>query len=370
MKGKKDIFSGHQRVREFSARLAVGENPGDEEVAEVLGQEVVVPFRYAQDCLRGLVRRTTGEPAFCHSADIALRALDLGYPDSTLVVCLLHDTVEDRSSSPAELSRCLAEVGRRFEAPAQDVRLCTNRYSVLLRSLGRRVPPDLPFQQSSLEPVRKALRKFEKELPHDLSCEFEHEFRQFLDYFLDEVDLSRGAQKARIDSTYTVLAELRLQSYRLFVEEIADDARTRKAPAAGTFHENPLVTKSLDLVDNLRTSEVSSLASLQRILFKSETLLDASFYLHDYVRQSNNTQATFILLYDYLKHHLVEQLWERKRALASLADTRFAYLADFLVQEISRLQQKYKVGEFPVTELDRIRDSIRELNESCADPHV
>lgn len=63
-----------------------------------------------------------------------------------------------------------------------------------------------------------------------------------------------------------------------------------------------------------------------------------------------------------MKYHLIEQLMERKRAMVFLADTRFAYFAQYLMREITRLQDKYKVSDSPVKELVRLRDEVRRIN--------
>ena len=360
----KDVFSGAEQVRRFSAQLAVGmgEDVNDEDIASVLGARAVKAFRYSLESLRGFVRRTTGEPAFCHSADIALRAVDLLYPDSVIEVALLHDTVEDRSKTLADCARRLAELEQLFGAQsARDVRHSTNSYSMILRGLEGKVPHNLPFEPSSKEVLREAIVAQQRELSPELQEMFAHEYSKLVDYFLPGVELAGGARKARVDRKYTVISELRLQSYRLFVEDIHDDAR-----ADDGFHDDTLVVKTLDLVDNLRTSEVANFGSLERILVKVETFLDCTFFLHDYVRAHPRAVTTFIELYDYLKYSLVEQLMERKRALVFLADTRFAFLADYLMREVSRLQDKYKVVRPPVPELARLRDVIRARNRALA----
>ena len=82
---QKDVFRGDQKVRDFSASLAMGlaSELTDDAIAHVLGKEAVKAFRFAHEKLHGFVRKTTGEPAFCHSADIALRAVTLT-PSNTM----------------------------------------------------------------------------------------------------------------------------------------------------------------------------------------------------------------------------------------------------------------------------------------------
>lgn len=367
---QKDLFRGEDAVRSFSARLAVGlgDEITDAEVVAVLGQQTVPYFRYAQQALHGFVRRTTGEPAFCHSADIALRALDLNYPTRLVQAALLHDTVEDRSKTLEQVVKHIAEVENLFGGEiAQDVLHSTNVYSVILRNLDTKVSHDLAFDDSAKPALLKGIDDVRREMPESLRHKFRHEFGQLLDYFVHHVELSEGARKARVDRKYTAVSELRLRSYQLFVEDIHTDARVRHGP--GSFHDATLVVKSLDLIDNLRTSEVANFASLERILLKAETFLDCTFFLHDEIRAMQpRVRTSFIDLYDYLKYHLVEQLLERKRALIFLADTRFAFLADYLMREVVRLQAKYKVHGNPLTELVRLRELLRAQNQVLATP--
>lgn len=361
---QKDLFCGEDAVRSFSARLAVGlgEEITDAEVTAVLGTGSIPYFRYAQQSLQGFVRRTTGEPAFCHSADIALRALDLGYQPGVIQAALLHDTVEDRSKTLEQVLLHLQEIEDLFgRETAQDVRHSTNVYSVILRPLDGKVSHSLPFDDSAKPALLKGIDDVRQELPSEIRVVFRREFEKLLDYFVHQVELGEGARKARVDKKYTAASELRLRSYRLFVEDMHADARFRHK-ASGGFHDTTLIVKSLDLVDNLRTSEVANFASLERILLKAETFLDCTFFLHDEIRALPAAKTSFIDLYDYLKYHLVEQLLERKRALIFLADTRFAFLADYLMREVVRLQAKYKVHGNPLNELIRLRELLRTQN--------
>lgn len=360
----KDCFRGEDAVRRFSASLAVGlgDEIPEEDIVATLGPESLAAFRFAQRALHGFVRRTTGEPTFCHSADIALRALDLGYSQRIIQVALLHDTVEDRSKSLADVLEHLAEIqGLMGEDVAQDVRRSTNVYSLIIRPLADLVPRNLPFDESAAPALRHAVQHVRAELPGHVRRAFAHEFDQLIDYFIGEVDFSAGARKARVDRKFTPVSELRLHSYKLFVQDIHSDARFREGLGQG-FHEATLVVKTLDLVDNLRTSEVANFAALERILLKAETFLDCTFFLHDFIRALPQVKSSFIDLYDYLKYHLMQQLLERKRALVFLADTRFACLADYLMREVTRLQEKYKVHGQPLQELARLRQTLRQFN--------
>jgi hypothetical protein len=364
---QKDVFRGDQKVRDFSASLAMGlaSELSDDAISRVLGGPAVKAFRYAHDKLHGFVRKTTGEPAFCHSADIALRAKDLGYPDRVIQGSLLHDTVEDRSKNLDQIIECSEDLRRHFDPEVvRDVLCSTNIYSVIIRALETRLSKNLPFDETSAKLMRHELNAYRTTLSPNTQHRFKSEFEQLLDYFLVEIDLSGGARKARIDVKYTVVSELRLQSYKLFVQDIHDDARFRQGASGQNFHDEALIIKTLDLIDNLRTSEVANFGSLERILLKAETFLDCTFFLHDYIRTFPNNHSSFIQLYDYLKCHLVEQLLERSRALVFLSDTRFGFLSGFLLREVERLQGKYKVQGSPIETLNKIRQDLREFHLS------
>jgi hypothetical protein len=292
-----------------------------------------------------------------------MRALDLGYGARTVIAGLLHDVVEEAAPEPESMSALLRDVARQFGPDTgRDVRVLTNRYSALLGAIRRDVPPNLPFVDGSREVLAGALQNLRARLPRDVAESYQYEFHQLLDYFLPRADVARGAVRAAVDRGHSVFAEVVLQSYRVFSEEMADDARARPGPASTAFCDTSLVIKCLDLVDNLRTAEVVSWRALDRILLKSEMFLDATFYLHDYLHGLPTREVTFIHVYDYLKHQLVEQMEERARALAFLADTRFAPLADFLDGQLTRLHLKYKVGRNPVQTLGFLRTRIRRLN--------
>lgn len=344
----------------------------DQQIAEILGPQIPKAFRYAHEKLHGFVRKTTGEPAFCHSADIALRARDLGYSSRIIQGSLLHDTVEDRSKTLEDVLGYLDELALYFDNEVVwDVRCSTNLYSIIIRQLERRLPSHLPFDSSSANLMRQELISYRQTLSPEIRQAFQAQFSNLIDYFLVHIDLSAGERKARIDKKFTVVSELRLQSYKLFVQDIHEDSRFRGGRQHPGFHEESLVIKALDLVDNLRTSEVANFGSLERILLKVETFLDSTFFLHDYIRQLPvqttsrllpNRHSTFILLYDYLKCHLIEQLLERSRALVFLSDTRFGFLAEYLLREVERLRTKYKIESPPVDILGNLREQIRASN--------
>lgn len=358
-----DRFQGADCLQRLSAELAVGNEAAvrDEDVVEVLGAPSLAAFRYAQQHLAGYLRKTTREPSFCHSADIGLRAADLGYDTHVVQVGLLHDVVEDRSRDLAGMLRMLDEVRDRFgDRVARDVRLLSNRYSLLVECVGRRLSGELAFSPAALDVVRAALRSYRAELEPAVAQSFAYEFDQLQGYFLSTVSLDEGARRASVDRKYGLLHDLKLQAYGLFVEQLGDHARS--ATDGRGFDETALVVKSLDLVDNLRTSGVAEGMALERILVKAEYFLDKTFYLHAVVHDRRLPQLTYVALYEYLKHHLVEQLFERRRALAFLADSRFAYLVQYLDREARRLQAKYQVGDDTLAGLAALRRRLRQIN--------
>lgn len=350
-------FEGAPQLGRLSARLAIGEDVPDDDVEQALGEGTVPVFRFAQARMAGRVRKTTREPSFCHSADVALRAVDLGFGPEVVKLGLLHDVVEDSTKGLEAPLRLLEQVGERFgDGLARDLRLVSNRYSLLLGEACRLLDPVPPIGPEAFGPVRDALGRLYEGLSPELQEAYRHEFHRLL-YFFHDLDLAEGARMARLDHGYTLAKELSLHAYRPFVEELADDARDRGTP----LYEQALVGKGLDLVDNLRTTEIAAFHPLQRIVHKAEVYLDKTFYLHA-VARGRGAGGSFLVFYDYVKHHLVEQLEERSRALAFLSDSRFAYLVDFLLHAIGRVQAKYEVGPDPVGELSALRSEIRRRN--------
>ncbi len=365
---EKALFTGPVTLRNLSSRLAIGDPIGDEEITSLFNPEILSAFRFAQESLKGISRKNTGEPAFCHSFDIAIRALDLDYPVHVLNLCLLHDVVEEHSGTLGAYLRNYRRIASEFgHEIAQDVRILTNRYSIVLKMLkNRRIPP-LPFEHDSLNVLRESLAVFMNRQPASHLKEFRNEFDRIMNHFFHRVDLALGEKKARFDRSYSVLDELILQSYALYMEELNDSVMGRKS---GEFYEVPLVVKFLDIVDNLRTSEIGNWTAIEKILLKSEMALDKSFYLHHNIFQGGFHETTFILLYDYLKYNLVEQLHERSRALSFLADTRFGYLADYLEKQIGRLHEKYMVSQSLVKGIERMRTGIKEINRRLWSQYV
>ncbi|MDY0002868.1 MAG: hypothetical protein RBU30_16335 [Polyangia bacterium] len=365
----KDEFKGDEALLLFSAKLAAGEPVSDEEVVGALGTELLEAFRFVEQKLLGYVRKVTGEPILAHSVDLALRAFHLGYPPTCALVGLLHDTVEDTSSSLEEVAHNLGEIGLLFgDAVARDVRVLTNRYSMILEGAGARLPGELPFEPTSLSLVREAIDQFQMALPALTRQEFAKDIYFLTDHFLgrllEGVDLERCQRRARQDRKYTLVNVLKLQAYNVYLAEIADDARIRLSGLGAQFFERAIVVKGLDVVDNNRTAALSML-DLDKTLRKAEIWLDRCYYLLDHLRRNGLGETTsFECLYDYVKVQVVEQASERGRALARLADSRFKLLAGFLVEQISRLQQKYKVEPDPIAQLARLTGRIQARNRA------
>lgn len=355
-----DVFRGEKQLKALSARLTLEDDAQitAEEVTAALGAGSLDAFHYARGCLKGLVRRTTSEEAFCHSADVAIRASDLGFPKRYIGTALLHDTVEDRSRSLPDIQDQLREVADRFGSEiSSDVRAMTNIHGVILKQI--ELPSDIAFEPGALAAVRDAVLSVRDGLPESCQAEFSREFHQTT-YLLEDLDRSRSGHRTGIPPEHTVMSDLSLHAYRLFIADMADDARGRYPGPC--LHEVPITVKSLDIIDNLRSSDVSSRRALARVLFKAEAFLDGTFYLHRSIAESGSTEQTaFVLVYDYLKNNLVEQLVERVKALSLLGERRFERLTRYLSREIVRLEAKFKVHH-PVREIARLRDRIREAN--------
>lgn len=342
----------------------------DAEVAAALGHECIPAFRFAGEHLRGRNRKVTQEPTICHSADIALRAADLGFGTHVRMTGLLHDLVEDASRDIADAHVLLHQLASRFGATiARDVRLLTNLYHLILDGVDGDVPSNLPFEQASLDRARYALDKHRRAVPAACREMFARQFGR-LDWFLATgLDLPAEAVEARRHPGYSVYRAIRKRTYALYLEDMADDALEREPLVPSRLYEPVLSVKFLDLVDNLRTSDVGTPASLEKILAKAEMALDKTFYLHDAVHTAGaDAQSTFLPLYDVVKYNLVEQLYERQHAISFLADTRFRAVTRYLSVQVGRLRDKYKVAVDRVAELARLRRTIRAMNGGFEGP--
>jgi len=364
--GSLDRFPGSETLATLSETLMSTWHAAipDEDVAAGLGAECVAAFRYAAAKLHGRRRKITKEPTICHSADIGLRAADLEYPPHVRTVGLLHDLVEDLAGDVEDAHVLLEDIGGHFGATAaRDVALLTNVYHLILDGLEDAIPAWLPFAPASLDRARAALDEHWKSRGPACRASFERTFARLAGFLATGLDLPLEAAEAEQLPVYSLYRAIRRRSYALYLEDMADDAVARAPSAPTRLYEPVLVVKSMDMVDNLRTSDVGAYGSLEKILGKAELLLDKTFWLHDVVHGAQATaRSTFLPVYDVVKYNLVEQLFERQRALSYLADTRFRAVTRYLSAQIARLQDKYKVAVDRIAELSFLRREIRARN--------
>ena len=358
-----DRFPGRSILSDKLLRTLGTASDYEEDVALELGAEAVSAFSYALGLFEGL-QRSSGEPAICHTADVAIRAADLGLPSRYLVTALLHDCVEDTSSSPEAYVHGLGEIERRFGAELRDnVRLLTNRYSIIvnqaIRSLGSRAVP-LRMSTESLTRVAAEIRVLRRVLPARVLEILGREYNRLAET-LTEFDLTEGLAIHQVNRRYNVSTEIGLHVYGLFIDDMVDDFKRRNSATEPGCYDVVMVVKFMDAVDNLRTSAATEKMKLEKILRKTQMVLDKSFHLHEYLYKSKLDDRTFALAYEYLKYTLVEQMLERKRALQNLADTRFSPLSDFMVEQITVLEAKYKIEHNPPERLAGLRQELRAL---------
>lgn len=363
-----DRFQGRSVLSEKLLRTAGAASEYEDDVAAELGKEAVAAFSYALELFEGL-QRSSGEPAICHTADVAIRTADLGLPTRYLVTALLHDCVEDTSSSPEAYVSGLIEIERRFGKELRDnVRLLTNRYSIIvnqaIRSLGNR-SVSLRMNVESLHRVAAEVRVLRRTLAASVQDELAHEYHRLAES-LTELDLSSGIAIHQVNRRYNLATEIALHVYGLFIDDMVDDFKDRCSGDGPGCYDVVLVVKFMDAVDNLRTSAATEKMKLEKILRKTQMILDKSFHLHAYLHESGIDARTFSLAYEFLKYTLVEQMLERKRALQNLADTRFSPLSDFMVEQITALESKYKIDMSPPQRLTELRGELRSLNATPA----
>lgn len=361
-----DRFQGHSALSDLLLRNAV---PADLEVEVIreLGEATLPVFRYAHGCFEGLLRES-GEPAICHTGDVAIRVADLALPTSYVMTALLHDCVEDTSDSPAGLIRGLGEIEKRFGAEiTADVRLLTNRYATLIRhalkSLANR-GVRLTLTEESVQKVAAEVRVLRRAQSPGVQEGLAHEYNRLAEV-LPTLDLTEAQEIARVNRKHNLQTEISLQVYALFVDDMVDDFKYRTGPAGTGCHDLVLTVKFMDAIDNLRTSAATDKIKLEKILRKTQMILDKSFHLHDYLHNNQLSNPSFGLAYEMLKYTLIEQMIERKRAIQSLADTRFSPLAEFMVEQISKLEAKYKIDKSPPERLREIRVELRALREGA-----
>jgi (p)ppGpp synthase/HD superfamily hydrolase len=336
----------------------------ENEVRAELGEQALPAFRHALECFQGQLR-ASGEPAICHTADVAIRAADLALPPSYIITALLHDSVEDTSDNPAEMVEGLADIGKKFgDTIRADVRLLTNRYNLIVRhamkSLAAR-SVRLSLSEESLSRVAAEIRVLRRVQPPETQEELSHEYTR-LARVMPSMDISKALEISRFNRKYNLDTEISLQLYGLFIDDMVDDFKQRNSKNGPGFYDAVLVVKFMDAIDNLRTSAATERLKLEKILQKSQMILDKSFHLHEYLYQNNLQNRLFPLAYEMLKYTMVEQMIERKQALQNLADTRFSPLSEFMVSQISSLETKYKIERPPPERLREIRAEIRSLH--------
>ena len=358
-----DAFRGAEARRLLSQHLMDWhEQPvGDDEVTGAFGADSLPAFRFAQARLEGRVRKVTLEPAFCHSADVALRAADLGFSGVVVQAALLHDVLEDTSKTAAELARATDDLRERFGPNvSQAAVLLTNRYQLLFKALHGKLRPDLPFDTRSARAYRAALEVLRWELPAELADRYSAELQRLGRFLEHEADVTRGAYIVKRDKKFRLSTWLERQVYRVYVGELTTEA----AAQAGQCLESPavvaLVVKLFDTTDNIRTSEISNRLSLYKLMNKAESLLDATLAaLPDAGSDAAAVwqRTTIPALSRLLQLRLVDQLRARQHAIRQhFAETRFAGLVGFLTEQAARLSQKYSVPAERLVEIERLED--------------
>ena len=355
-----DWFQGQSVLSDKLLQVGCRLSEVEEYVETELGADCLEAFRYAFDCMYR-VQRSSGEAAICHTADVAVRAKDLGLPGIYIKLALLHDCVEDTSKSPEACVRNLQEIDRVFgHELGANVRLLTNRYALIVdravKSLDRG-ETTLEMTPESVAHVVSEVQRLRRTLRADVQKALEHEYDRLTES-LPTMDLAEGLRIFRINRNYKLSTEIALYVYGLFVNDMVDDFKKRNP---GRVYDVPLVVKFLDANDNLRTSAATERMKLEKVLRKTQTILDRSFHLHGYLHELGVEDRVFAVTYEYLKYSLVEQMIERRAALRNLGDTRFTPLSTFIVDQITSLENKYKIELDPPTHIASLREELRSL---------
>ncbi len=367
-----DRFKGNDALVRLSEKLMEWDEAPvtDDEIAVALGPGMVDAFRYTQHKLVGRVRKVTGEPSLCHSADVAIRAAALGYGTSVIKACLLHDVAEDTSSTFAQLPGALAEISERFSPElAADVTLLTNRYQLLFQSASAKVSSSIAPSQRGLDAFRAALDVVRYESDPALVTDYERVFEGVGHFLEGAVDLSDAVETCRRDRKYTFGKFLEYRLYDLYVADIVRDAVDRVQSTGGQVPV-PLVVKSVDIIDNVRTSEVSNRSNLDKLVRKAETIIDtvqAGFI--EAVPQELAIVSTVSALHRIVQIRLVDQIKLRRRAVAdNFSETRFASLVRFLVAEGNRLAAQYEIPRNRTEVTESLENEVRRINQSTPEP--
>ncbi len=367
-----DRFTGAEALVRLSEKLMEWDEAPvtDGEIATALGAGMVQAFRYTQEKLVGNVRKVTGEPALCHSADVAIRALSLGYGKEVVQACLLHDVVEDTSSGFAQLPRALDEIGARFSAElAQDVALLTNRYQLLFQSVAQKVSIKIQPTPRGLEAFRAALDVLYYESDQALVDGFDREFAGVAELLEGNIDLAEATEACRRDSKFSFAKFLEERIYTLYVEDIVRDAAERVIDSGGR-PPVPLIVKAVDIIDNVRTSEVSNRSSLDKLVRKAETIIDSiQVGFIDKVPREIAIPSTVTALHRVVQIRLVDQIKLRRRAVAdNFSETRFVNLVRFLVQEGNRLSALYQIPQNRIEVTESLEAEVRRINQASGAP--
>lgn len=364
-----DGFRGPEGLLELSQRLMDWYNDpvSDQDIADVLGEHMIPAFRYAQERLEGKVRKVTLEPAFCHSADVAFRAVELGYGDEVVKACFLHDVVEDTSKTIADMPRAVSELAEQFGDPVlRDVKLLTNRYQLIFKQMRSKVSPRVELSARGVYAFRSALDVVYYELPEAVASTYMREFQRMAALFEGTIDLSEAVKVARRDKKFTLSAYLERLLYPLYVEDLVEDASSSAESTEGRGAVTPLVVKYMDVIDNVRTSEVSNRLSLYKLVRKAETVIDTTQRLFiNHLPAELAARTTIPTLHRIVQIRLVDQFKIRRRALAdNFSETRFATLIGFLSDQAQRLNTKYDVPRDRVDRLNELEDRVRHWNHA------
>ncbi|MEO1273298.1 MAG: HD domain-containing protein [Myxococcota bacterium] len=359
-----DRFHGDDALVRLSARLMEWDEAPvtDEEIAEALGEGVIEAFRYTQKKLAGRVRKVTGEPSLCHSADVAIRAVSLGYSEDIAKACLLHDVAEDTASSFAQLPEAFGEIAERFSTVlAQDVALLTNRHQLLFQATATKVRPTIEPTRRGVDAFRAALDVVYHESSPKLCRIFNREFVEVSTFLESDIDLTEAANQHRRNRKFSFAKFIERKLYGLYIRDMSRNAVTRVGVG---MLPTPLIVKSVDITDNVRTSEISNRSTLNRLLRKAETIIDViqSAFL-DQVPVDAATRSTIAPLHRTVQIRFVDQIKLRRRALANnFSETRFASLIRFLVDEGNRLTGKYRIPVNRIEVVEELEAEVRRIN--------
>ena len=366
-----DNFSGAEGLVRLSQRLMDWYDApiSDQEIADVLGEDLIPAFRYAQQKLDGKVRKVTLEPAFCHSADVAFRAVELGYPKVVVASCFLHDVVEDVCKSIEDMPAALNDLARTFSPEVlHAVSLVTNRYQLIFKRMVPKVDARVGMDSRGVQAYRAALDVVWYELPADTIALFEEDFQRLGVYLDTEIDLTEAIKIAKRDRKFTLGNFLERRLYDLYVDDLVAHAANTALQTEGHEQVTALIVKFMDLIDNVRTSEVSNRLSLYKLVSKAESVLDrVQTGFLDLVPGDLAARTTIPTVHRIVQVRLVDQFKLRRRAVAdNFSETRFASLVHFLAEHANRLAEKYNVPKERVPVIGQLEDQVRAWNSARA----